>query len=224
MYDIFNILAGIFFLATFASIIYIVVKAIKKQFTKSLLLLPVVLFVIYLVICAVAPEEPKDSSESKQSESVVESSAETFLAEIETESTTANSAEESSEEETSTENETISEPHIYDNAQIKDVMNGLRTEKIGEYSVIEINSSEVTEETLADWYYNYVSVNDFNWCMILYSDKSDNSGVYALVGMVQKDIFFNVDEYGEYSVGDSSNATLYFPSGDGKTLEIFEEE
>lgn len=109
MYDIFNILAGIFFLATFASIIYIVVKAIKKQFTKSLLLLPVVLFVIYLVVCAVAPEEPKDNSETKQNESVVESSTETAAEiEIETESTTANSTEESSEEETeTTEAETI---------------------------------------------------------------------------------------------------------------------
>lgn len=215
MYDILNIMAGIFLLATFASIIYIVAKAIKKQFTKSLLLIPVVLFLIYLVICAVIPEKPKDASDQKQAESVVESDVEISSAEkTKLETTEASSAEA----------ETTSEPHIYDNAQIKNVMNGVRTEKIGEYSVIRIDSSAVTDEVLADWYYNYVSVHDFNWSMILYSDKDNNSGVYAISGMVQKNILFIEDEYGDYSAGSSDNSILYLPSGDGKTLEIFEEE
>lgn len=113
------------------------------------------------------------------------------------------------------------ESHIYDNAQVKDVMNGSRTEKIGEYSIIEISSEEVTDEALTDWYFNYVAKNDFNWCMILYTDKDDNMGVYAIDTMIQKDLLFEQDEYGDYSVGDSSNATVYVPT-ENDTLKIME--
>ncbi len=113
------------------------------------------------------------------------------------------------------------ESHIYDNAQIKDVMNGSRTEKIGEYSIIEISSDKVTDEALTDWYFNYVEKNDFNWCMILYTDKDDNSGVYAIDTMIQKDLFFEQDGHGDYSVGDSSNATVYVPTDDSN-LKIME--
>ncbi|WP_294825586.1 hypothetical protein [uncultured Gemmiger sp.] len=108
------------------------------------------------------------------------------------------------------------ESHIYDNAQVKDVINGSRTEKIGEYSIIEVNSEEVTDEALTDWYFNYVVPNDYNWCMILYTDKNDNSGVYAISGMIQKGIQFEKDKYGDYAVGDSSNATVYTPTNDNE--------
>ena len=49
-----------------------------------------------------------------------------------------------------------SEKHIYDTAQIKDVFNGTRDKKIGEYSIIECLSTDVDESVLADWYYNYI--------------------------------------------------------------------
>jgi hypothetical protein len=111
--------------------------------------------------------------------------------------------------------------HIYNNAQVKDVMNGSRTEKIGEYSIIETTSDEVTEEALIDWYFNYVANNDFNWCMILYLDKDDNSGVYATTGMIQKDVLFAKDNYDDFMVGNSANATLYVPTDDNK-LEVVE--
>lgn len=115
------------------------------------------------------------------------------------------------------------ETHIYDKAQVKNVMNGIHTKKLGEYSIIKISSEEVTDEALADWYFNYVDVNDFNWCMILYTDKNDNSGVYAIKGMVIKDLQFEKDEYGDYSTGDSSNATMYAPADDN-TLQVVEFE
>lgn len=111
------------------------------------------------------------------------------------------------------------ESHIYDNAEVKDVINGSRTEKIGEYSIIRISSEEVTDEALTDWYFNYVEKNDFKWCMILYSDKTDNSGVYAIKGMVEKDLLFEQNQHGDYMTGDSSNSTLYVPTADN-TLEI----
>lgn len=106
--------------------------------------------------------------------------------------------------------------HLYDNAVVKDVLNGSRTEKLGEYSLIEADSEDVTLEALEDWYFNYVKENDFNWCMILYSDKDDNSGVYSIHGFVEEGVIFTEDDYGDYMVGDSSGSTIYSPTEDGK--------
>lgn len=115
-----------------------------------------------------------------------------------------------------------SETHIYDKAEIHDVVNGSRTEKIGEYSIIKIDSASVTDDALSDWYFNYVEKNDYNWCMILYSDKNDNSGVYANNSYVEKDVVFDEDEYGDYMLGDSSGSTIFYPKDDG-TLEAFDQ-
>ena len=57
--------------------------------------------------------------------------------------------------------------------------------------------------------------------MILYTDKDDNMGVYAIDTMIQKDLMFEQDEYRDYSVGDSSNATVYVPT-ENDTLKIME--
>ncbi len=126
---------------------------------------------------------------------------------------------------TSTKDESTSSSatgHIYDDAEVKDVMNGVRTEKLGEYSIIHIDSSKLTDDVLADWYFNYVEKNDFNWCMILYTDKDDNSGVYAIKGVVTKDTCFDKDEYGDYSVGSSSDEITYIPNDDDQTLKVLE--
>ena len=111
--------------------------------------------------------------------------------------------------------------HIYDNAQVKDVLNGSRTEKIGEYSIININSEKITDEALEDWYFNYVVKNDYNWYIILYTDKDDNLGIFANKGFVIKDTLLNQDEYGDYMLGDDPNATMYVPTDDGR-LKISE--
>ena len=98
-------------------------------------------------------------------------------------------------------------------------MNGFRSEKIGEYSIIEVKSDQVTEEILVDWYFNYVEKNDFNWCMILYTDK-ENEGVYAITGIINKDVKFNIDEYGDYSLGDSTNGITYVPDSENTLKEM----
>lgn len=110
--------------------------------------------------------------------------------------------------------------HLYDKAEIKDVVNGSRTEKIGEYSIIKVSSADVTEESLTDWYFNYVIKNNYNWCMILYTDKNDNTGVYAVSGMVQKDVGFEEDEYNDYMLADSSKGILYTPTNEQTLKEL----
>lgn len=112
---------------------------------------------------------------------------------------------------------------LYSNAEVKTVMNGTKTEKIGEYSIIKVKSTDVTVDSLTDWYFNYVNKNNYNWCMILYTDKSDNSGVYAIKGMVQKDVIFTKDEYGDYSLSDinaANNVSTYIATDKGTLDEM----
>ena len=93
--------------------------------------------------------------------------------------------------------------NIYDNAIISQNM-----------SVVYADSSECTDEVLADWYFNHIVANGYNWGMILYTDKDDNSGVYGGSKIVEKNVTFRVWEDGSYSKGDNSNATIYIPDGD----------
>ena len=112
--------------------------------------------------------------------------------------------------------------HIYDDASTRAVMNGFRTEKLGEYSIVYALSEEVTEEALNDWYYNFVSVNDYNWCMILYLDSDEPFGVYSSNGLVQKNIGFDKDEYNDYSLGDMTADTITYYPGDDGTLKMLD--
>ncbi len=114
------------------------------------------------------------------------------------------------------------ETHIYDNAEIKDVLNGARTNKIGEYSVIRASSDDCTEATLADWYYNFVQKNNYNYNIILFTDKEDLTGCYSINGMVEVGTAFIEDEHGDYMIGETHNSVIYSPSGDGNTLKRME--
>lgn len=117
------------------------------------------------------------------------------------------------------------QPHIYDNAVVKDVINGSRTDKIGEYSVIEIASDMVTEEALNDWYFNYVEKNDFNWCMILYADSENYEGVWTNGALVETGVHFEQDEYGDYAMKDASTTSIYAPkNGVLKKLQVEAQE
>ena len=116
----------------------------------------------------------------------------------------------------------LAESHIYDDAQVKNVMNGFRNKKIGEYSIIYAMSKDVTLDALNDWYFNYVAVNDFNWNLIIYEDSDSAFGVYAIHGIVQKNLCFELDKYGEYSVGDTTDDTEWYYPADG-TLKLLGE-
>jgi len=116
------------------------------------------------------------------------------------------------------------ETHLYDNAEIRDVMNGSRDTKLGEMAVIKADSKDCTEEAIADIYYNFFKKNDFNWITLIYTDKNDNTGIYFNTSIIGVNDQFEVDEYGDYSAVISPDEILYVPSGDGKTLTKMEFE
>ena len=129
--------------------------------------------------------------------------------------------EEDSESADASAEETTEESHIYDDAEIIDVMSGDGSNVIGQYSLIRADSSDITLDVLEDWYFNHIAVNDYNWYVILYSDMSNNSGIYGNTGYIEIGVIFEEDEYGVYTQADSSGATAYcYPTDDG-TLEMY---
>lgn len=153
-----------------------------------------------------------DNDEASEAESEIEDDVESV------------NEPEGSEEPTDAESSSAAEPaggqaekHIYDNAEVRPVMNGYGTEKIGEYSVISAGSKDCTEEALADWYYNYIAVNDFNYCLIVYSDNEEK-GCYGTMTAVEKDVTLEKEDDGDYILGSEDGATAYGPSDDGKSL------
>ena len=111
--------------------------------------------------------------------------------------------------------------HIYDTAQVRDVINGSGNAKIGEYSIVKASSSEITDDVLNDWYFNYVKKNNYNYCMIVYTDM-DGVGVYSSSGMVVKDAGLDIDSNGVYTYTSRSGETTYWEKNN--TLELDKHE
>ena len=112
------------------------------------------------------------------------------------------------------------ESHIYDNAEILDMMNGTGTKKIGTVTVVKANKADCTEDALYDWYVNYIKKNaDSNYHVIVYNDV-ENKGVYSIgFGLIQKDITITPHN-GTYRIGDDAGSTYYTVDETTKTLTI----
>lgn len=92
----------------------------------------------------------------------------------------------SAEGSVSAETSESAEGHIYSDAEVVDSLSG-GGQKIGEVSIIRAASSDVTDEAIEDWFFNYVQKNDFDYCLIVYTDR-ENEGVYSSGSMVSKDV------------------------------------
>lgn len=109
--------------------------------------------------------------------------------------------------------------HIYDNAEVVDLMNGYGTEVIGSITISKASKKDCTDDALADWYFNYVKNHlDSNYHLIVYTDEK-NQGVYSSNGFIQKDIELEPDETGSsYSLGDDAGSTYYSIDETSKTI------
>ena len=110
-------------------------------------------------------------------------------------------------------------PHLYSNAVVKDVMNGDRTQKIGEYSVSFASSDDCTDEALADWYLNYVKAHDFNYALIVYTDD-EGYGIFETYGSIEIGDKIAQDNYGDYYTVDNSEARFITIESDGTVTDI----
>lgn len=188
----------------------------------------IVSFIVLMILSALFSNNNDSDNKNNSASSSTEHSTETIST-----ATTANSesSTETSSVTTNDENnqtKAVSEWHLYDTAQVKDLYNGLRTDIIGKYSVIECLSTEVNKAELTDWYYNYVSQNDYNWCIMIYLDTENRDNTYLGAystgnGFVENNVIFTENEYGEYEYSSNENATFYFDNGNGKLNKFTEE-
>ena len=110
--------------------------------------------------------------------------------------------------------------HFYDTAIVKDVLNGTRTEKLGEYSVAFTTVESMSGgDALADWYLNYVKKHDFNYAIIVFTDMP-GYGVFETYGAIEFGDKIEQDEYGDYYAADNSEATFISIEDDGTIVEL----
>lgn len=114
------------------------------------------------------------------------------------------------------------EKHIYDNAVIVDSMNGAGTKVIGKVSVLKMNSADLTQEALEDWYFNYAKKNvgageKWNYALIVYTDKNNLGVIYN--GSLTKDVSLTKNKNDEtYSAG--SGGDMLVDDGNGHLKKI----
>lgn len=118
--------------------------------------------------------------------------------------------------------DTTPDENNFKDAKIVDVMNGSNDKKIGESSVLKMNSEDVTDEFLVKWVENHVVPGNFNWAVIVYKDKgSDNFGVYSIgEGTITKDVGLTKQSDGSYMLGNSTKETKNYSIKDGKLVEV----
>ena len=85
-------------------------------------------------------------------------------------------------------------------------------EELGYISVMRAPSSIMDDEILAYWYYNLVEPNNYLWCVIVYTDKSDSTGVFAMVNNIEKDIVLRKAADGAWYIADDTKGTFYIPT------------
>lgn len=84
--------------------------------------------------------------------------------------------------------------------------------ELGYISVMYAPSSIIDDETLAYWYYNLVEPSDYLWCIIVYTDKSDSTGVFAMVNNIEKDVVLRKAADSAWYIEDDTKGTFYIPN------------
>ena len=103
------------------------------------------------------------------------------------------------------------------------MMNGIRTQKIGEYSVTKALSVDVTTENLTDWYFNFVAKSDFNYYIIVYTDN-ENRGVRAWnFGNIEKNVAISRNQHRDYESNALESTLLYAADSESMSLVLIGE-
>ena len=104
----------------------------------------------------------------------------------------------------------------FKNAQIVDIMNGSKTDVVGQTSIIKMKSEDVTDEYLVNWSKNHLQPGKYNWGVIVYTDKGDNNlGVYGSGDLIITDVQLNHEEDGTYTqAGNTQTSMMCTVDGD----------
>ena len=93
--------------------------------------------------------------------------------------------------------------------QKEEILNGLETEVIGECLIVKTQSVNCTEDFLTDVYYNYYITNDYNYGIIVYTDK-ENIGGYINTGLIELNCEIIKENNGTYCLGETFDDSIFY--------------
>lgn len=111
---------------------------------------------------------------------------------------------------------------LFADAEIYEV-EGTATTADQTYSLLEMESSDVDEDFIEEWYFDYVLEGSCDWYILLFTDEEE-TGVYAVEGLVYTDCVVRENTDGAYTLHWSTDDTMYVPDYDGDALVKVEEE
>jgi len=109
--------------------------------------------------------------------------------------------------------------HLYDQARDIPVIDTETSERKGTYSLIKTDSALVTDELLVDWYENHVSLPGRGFSLIVFVDKDEKEGIYALSGMIAKNVHLESDPDDPYLYDVDFDDAVYYSVIDGNLVE-----
>lgn len=101
--------------------------------------------------------------------------------------------------------------------ETKDVMNGIKTEKIGEYETVNCDNTKLTDEELIKFYKEYIKGKDYNWVQIMFSD---GTGLH----FAGSDYFFTYSTIDKENGATDTKGTGYIITDEGEDKERVEYE
>ena len=107
---------------------------------------------------------------------------------------------------------------LSEQAKEVDLMNGANTKAIGKVSIVEVKSSEVTDQALLEWYH-FAEANvgskgkKYNYAIILFKDKPMNGVMFN--GVLQTEVKFEKQKNGSYMMNNQGKMMI---EKDGKLV------
>ncbi|MBR3552958.1 MAG: zinc ribbon domain-containing protein [Clostridia bacterium] len=129
------------------------------------------------------------------------------------------------EQEISTSSSDASDPsplsgfHLYDQARDIPVIDPNTSERKGTFTLIKSDSALITDELIIDWYENHVMKDGNGFSLIVFVDKDEKEGIYALSGMIAKNVHLESDPDDPYLYDVDFDDAVYYSVKDGKLVE-----
>ena len=93
------------------------------------------------------------------------------------------------------------------------------SERKGTFTLIKSDSALITDELIIDWYENHVMKDGNGFSLIVFVDKDEKEGIYALSGMIAKNVHLESDPDDPYLYDVDFDDAVYYSVKDGKLVE-----
>ena len=179
-------------------------KKPAPKWLKVVLIVVIALLVLVVAIAVFAPDPEEDNSTTSPAE---------------TSSTTEATQPQENPSSEPVSIDPLGEFHLYNQARDIPVIDTNTNERKGTYSLIKTDSVLVTDELLVDWYENHVTADGRGFSLIVFTDKDEKEGIYALSGFIAKNVHLESNPDDPYLYDTDLDDAVYYSVIDGKLVE-----